>query len=545
MRMTGRSTLGSSPLGPTILAAAVAAFALVSVPGSAGAGPALVVDAASGAVLHQEEATRPWYPASLSKLMTAYTVFRAIRDGRLDLDTPIVISARAARMAPSKIGYPPGTLVSVDDALKMLMVQSANDIAVALAEGVSGSVEAFAVEMNARSRALGMLQSHWVNPNGLPDTAQVSSARDMAVLARAILGEFPQYAGLFRIHAIQSGKRIMRTHNSLVYRYPGADGMKTGFICASGFNVVATATRNGRKLITVVLGSPSVKDRTKEAADLFEDGFRSAGGGFYSAATTIDDLPRSPYTTATEIREIACSRRKGATAASQEEETADVAPGPGPKGDGVMAVLLAQRGGGPSTDPSSPLLTSWVLDPPVQVGPYTGPRKPTAVAAGGNDVPAAATSYADPAPGALVPAKTAPGKPVVLPDEPAGGLPPALGAIRAGTAPADPSAGPLPGQIRRASANPLEDLASDPLPAAKPAVTPLAKKPLVKKPVAKKQIAKKQIANKPAAKPVVQPATTAAAKPAATVPPVPAITADAVPSPVARPPRKRKVEPQG
>ena len=132
----------------------VAGLALGIVEGSASANPTIVVDAASGRVLQQDDATRPWYPASLSKLMTAYTVFKALQDGRIDGGTPIVISSRAARQAPSKMGYPVGTMITVDDALKMLVVHSANDIAVALAEGVSGSVDKFAAEMNANSRAL-------------------------------------------------------------------------------------------------------------------------------------------------------------------------------------------------------------------------------------------------------------------------------------------------------------------------------------------------------------------------------------------------------
>jgi D-alanyl-D-alanine carboxypeptidase len=456
MRMSGRSIVGT----------ALAILALTLAQGGAHAGPSLVVDLGSGSVLHADEATRPWYPASLSKLMTAFTVFKAIGEGRVSLGTPIVISPRAARMAPSKIGYPAGTFVTIDDALKMLMVQSANDIAVALAEGTSGSVEAFANEMNANSRALGMLQSHWVNPNGLPDAAQVSSARDMAVLARAILRDYPQYTSLFAIQAIQSGKRVMRTHNALIYRYPGADGMKTGFICASGFNVVATATRSGRKLIAVILGAPSEKVRTRMAAGLFEDGFH-ASGGFFTASATLDDLPTSPYTTATDIREIACSRRRGAPA-PQDEDAAEAAtaPQPGPRGDGVMATLLAQHGGGSLPASASPLLTSWVIDPPIQVGPYKGPRRPASAgpamaasppAAGA--VPAAATSYADPVE-----------KPVVLPTQPVEAstlLPPALGAIRPGTGAAEASTQPLPGQIPRSTANPLKGLASDPLPVTK------------------------------------------------------------------------------
>jgi len=137
--------------------AAMAGLSATVLAGAASANPSLVLDLQTGRVLHEEDATRPWYPASLSKLMTAYTVFKAIQAGRLDLGTPIAISKRAARMAPSKMGYPVGTLVTVDDALKMLIVPSANDIAIALAEGTSGSVEAFAGEMNGHARQLGMM----------------------------------------------------------------------------------------------------------------------------------------------------------------------------------------------------------------------------------------------------------------------------------------------------------------------------------------------------------------------------------------------------
>ena len=189
--------------------------------------------------------------------MTAYVTLTAVKSGRLTLDSLIPVSARAAAQAPSKMGFKPGTTVTVDNALKMLMVKSANDIAFVLAEGVSGSVENFSNEMNATSRRLGMTQSNWVNPNGLPAENQISSARDIAILARAMLRDFPEYQLYWNIPAIKLGKKLMRNTNSLIGRYNGADGGKTGFICASGFNVVASSSRNGRRLIAVVLGSPS------------------------------------------------------------------------------------------------------------------------------------------------------------------------------------------------------------------------------------------------------------------------------------------------
>jgi D-alanyl-D-alanine carboxypeptidase len=452
---------------------ALAAMAVLASAGGVAAGPSLVVDAASGRVIQSEEATRPWYPASLSKLMTAYTVFKAIQAGRLNVDTPIVISARAAKAAPSKMGYPPGTMVTVDDALKMLIVHSANDIAVALAEGVAGSVEAFSGEMNGYSRALGMQQSSWVNPNGLPDPRQISSARDMALLARAIMTEFPQYDGIFGIQALQAGKRILRTHNALVYRYPGGDGMKTGFICASGFNVVATATRGGRRLITVVLGASSAKERTNIAASLFEKGFSGGGSWFGGGGATLASLSASPYTTPTDIREIACGRKKGGSSAAEQEDVAEVSPpGTGGNKDGVMATLLAQQPGAPvATRGDGPLLTSWTIAPPVPVGPYIGPKRPvgpagvavaTAPAKPAKPGTAQAASYAD-----TTPEQPAAGEPMLLPGSAApGAMPPALGAIRPGDA-ASADRSPLPGQIRR-TANPLRDLQSDPLPSGRP-----------------------------------------------------------------------------
>ena len=234
----------------------LAASSSLSAPARAQATPYLVVDADSGQVLIENEATEVWYPASLTKLMTVYVALDAVRAGKLTMDTPLVMSARAARMQPSKMGFRPGTEVTLDNALKMLMVKSPNDVAVMVAEGVSGSVEAFADDMNAAAKRLGLHESHFVNPNGLHDPEHVSSARDMAIIARALLHEFPDHADLFGIGALQLGGQIIRNHNGLLGRYPGADGMKTGFTCPAGFNVVATANHYGRRLISVVLGAP-------------------------------------------------------------------------------------------------------------------------------------------------------------------------------------------------------------------------------------------------------------------------------------------------
>ena len=276
--------------------------------------PYLVVDADSDQVLMQNEATAPWYPASLTKLMTVYVALDAVRNGKLTLDTPLIMSPRAARMPPSKMGFRPGTEVTLDNALKMLMVKSPNDIAVMVAEGVSGSVEAFADDMNADAQRLGMRESHFVNPNGLHNPEHVSSARDMAIVARALLREFPDHADLFNIGALQLGRQYIPNHNGLLGRYPGADGMKTGFTCPAGFNVVASANHSGRRLIVVVLGAPTARTRNQEAADLFDRGFAMSGGN-----GSPESLP-SGSGPAPNMRSDVCLHRNAALIAAAEEE---------------------------------------------------------------------------------------------------------------------------------------------------------------------------------------------------------------------------------
>ena len=218
------------------------------------------------------------------------------------------------------MGFKAGTTVTVDNALKMLMVKSANDMAVVLAEGVSGSIEKFADDMNAASRRLGMTQSSWVNPNGLPADEQITSARDMAMLARAILKELPEYDSYWHIPSIRFGKRIMRNTNGLIGRYPDADGMKTGFICASGFNVVASATRNGRKLIVVVFGSRSGMGRSEKAAQLFERGFSSGGLSWLMPALGTVDALQPIAAAPPNLRDEMCGKNRKRPASEEDDD---------------------------------------------------------------------------------------------------------------------------------------------------------------------------------------------------------------------------------
>jgi D-alanyl-D-alanine carboxypeptidase len=244
----------------------------------AAAGPYVLIEADTGKVILEQDAGKPWHPASITKLMTTYVAFRAIRDGRQHPFSLLKISQFASSTPPSKAGFPAGQTVTLDNAIKLLMVKSANDMAVVIAEGVSGTQDAFVAEMNATAQLLGMTATRFMNPHGLPDDDQVTTARDMAILAQALIRDFPEYEMYFRIPVLQLGKHTLRNYNRLIDRYPGADGMKTGFICASGFNLVASAHRGNRRLIAVVLGSPNAVARAEQAAMLFERGFQSSAG---------------------------------------------------------------------------------------------------------------------------------------------------------------------------------------------------------------------------------------------------------------------------
>jgi len=330
----------------------------------------LLIEASTGKVLHAENATYPWYPASVTKLMTAYTTLRSVKEGKVSLYTLLTVSRNAAAQQPTKMGFKVGTTVTIDNALKMLMVKSANDIAVTIAEGVGGSLEGFADLMNANARRLGMTQSNFVNPNGLPAENHVTSARDLAILARALIKEFPEYDSYWHISSIRYGNRVMRNYNSLIYRYPGADGMKTGFICASGYNVVASATRNGRRLIAVVLGSWSGAVRAQKAAQLLERGFNSGGLswltpslGTVDALAPIDAQPPN-------LREEMCGghRRKPPSEENEEEpeESANANTASGNESTNGPAFML-----------SNAKPAKFVLGPPVETTPptvvFTGP----------------------------------------------------------------------------------------------------------------------------------------------------------------------------
>jgi D-alanyl-D-alanine carboxypeptidase len=262
----------------------------ISVTPAAWAGPSLLFDVTNGAVLYAEDVDTLWHPASLTKMMTAYVTFVAIQDGTLALDTPIGYSPLANAQGPTRLGLPVGATITVETALQALIMKSANDVAVMLAEAVSGSHEAFVDYMNGMAGRLGMTRTKFANANGLPDPDQITTARDMGKLATAIVRDFPQYAYMWALREMRVGKRQLRTHNGLLIHYPGADGMKTGFICDSGFNIVASATRAEHKLIAVVFGEATVQERGLRTANLLEHGFRTYAWKALFGFQTLDSM---------------------------------------------------------------------------------------------------------------------------------------------------------------------------------------------------------------------------------------------------------------
>lgn len=262
----------------------------------ASAHPFISVDAETGRILEHNQAFERWYPASLTKLMTAYVIFRAINTKEISSQQHIIISKNAANAPTYHSGYKAGSVLTLETALSITLVKSTNDLAIAMSEAVAGSQEAFVERMNAHAQRLGMFGTHFANASGLPNPNNYSTARDMALLAVQIRREFPQYNHYFSIPAIDfgDGRKIEQNSNNLIGRFDGIDGMKTGFICASGFNLVASATRNKRTIITVILGSHNIKEREEKAAQLLDKSFSRKGSPQLTLATL------EPYGTKTQ-----------------------------------------------------------------------------------------------------------------------------------------------------------------------------------------------------------------------------------------------------
>ncbi len=275
----------------TVCSVLAALFAVIP----ANAGTLLVYDASNGRVLYAEDADQPWYAASLTKMMTAYLVFEAYESGRAQPDTKITISKYAASRPRMRLGLGANKKISFDHALKALLIRSANDIAVAIAEALEKTEDAFVARMNATAHRLGMYATRFINPHGLPGEHQHTTARDMAILTEAISERFPQYLSMFAIESAQIGKRTYGNHNPLLRTYAGTDGMKTGFTCSAGYNIVASATREGQRIVAIVMGSVNGKARKILAKHLLEYGFSVAPWKKLVPGPTIWSLPETRY----------------------------------------------------------------------------------------------------------------------------------------------------------------------------------------------------------------------------------------------------------
>ena len=344
-------SLGMATLGLMALATA-----------SSVAGPSLLFDAKTGQVIESQDAFARWYPASLTKLMTTYVAFRAVDAGEVTLQSPVRVSRNATNEPPSKMGYPVGTVLSLDDAIKIIMVKSANDIATSIGESLAGSEAAWAARMNAESKRLGMTGSHWVNAHGLHDDDQYTTARDLAILASTLRRDYPQYASYFSIEGLSFGKQVIPSHNKLIGRFEGADGMKTGYTCPAGSNLVASATRDGRTLMAIVIGATSVKARNETAAGLLAKGFSqpTAGGPTLAAMTPSGAGIDQP----TNMREALCTKAGSQALRKKERE---IAAQRKKEGNPEPASYLTKRDG-----PRELI--------PISIGTATGPA-PAAIAA--------------------------------------------------------------------------------------------------------------------------------------------------------------------
>ena len=296
-RQKGRRTtrLGSIVIGLVVSLCILAASQVFAAETAQARYASIVIDGETGEVLRSRSADIRRYPASLTKMMTLYLLFEAIDEGRLHLTSKLKVSKRAAGQPPSKLGLRAGSTISVEDAIKALVVKSANDIAVVVAEALGGTEVEFAKKMTRKARALGMSRTSFRNASGLPNRKQRSTARDMAQLARALMRDFPHRYHYFDDRRFRHRGRVHRSPNKLLGRYRGMDGIKTGYIRASGFNLVASAERDGRRVIAVVFGGKSARSRNSHMANLLDLGFtRIAERDAKRGRVRYAGIPRPP-----------------------------------------------------------------------------------------------------------------------------------------------------------------------------------------------------------------------------------------------------------
>jgi D-alanyl-D-alanine carboxypeptidase len=336
--------------GVVSFAAALALVFGASTPAAAAKGnpkyAAIVMHADSGDVLFARAPDEKRYPASLTKMMTLYLLFEELEAGRMTLDQSLAVSAQAAGQPPSKLGLSSGSTIDVETAIEALVVKSANDVAVTVAESISGSEWKFAQAMTRKAAALGMRSTTFKNASGLPNSKQTTTARDLVTLSRRLVQDFPQYFDYFDIESFTWNGRTYRTHNALVKTFDGADGLKTGYTQRSGFNLATTASRDGSRLIGVVLGGRSVRTRDAHMREILTASFES----IRSNPTLIAALHRatpSPRLKPTLVAMLAANNTPALTADAgvRQEMTlaaASFAPvGPAPRSDAISALISA------------------------------------------------------------------------------------------------------------------------------------------------------------------------------------------------------------
>lgn len=390
---------------------------------------AIVIDANSGQVLLAANADQQRYPASLTKIMTLYLLFEQLEAGRLKLNSPLTVSAHASAQPPSKLGLQPGQTISVEDAIKALVTKSANDVAVIVAEAVAGSESAFARQMTQKARALKMTRTTYRNASGLPDPGQMTSARDQALLGLAIQDRFPGYYKYFSTSVFSFRGRSMANHNRLLGRVHGVDGIKTGYIRASGFNLVTSARRDNRHIVAVVLGGTSGAQRDAHMRNLIESRIVVASTKPTRSRTTeVAAIPAPPK------RVRVAAANIDATQNSDDGPSARSVPIPRqPVGD-VASQEIAQPATG-STEPMRPVPVQTMS---VRPGPATAQAVAAAQAVTAASIPASEetaveqgdTSSGD-APSNSAANNNAPAG-NVLPPMPAGARPGVLGTMRTG-----------------------------------------------------------------------------------------------------------------
>ena len=344
---------------------------------------AIVIEANSGKILYERMSNEVRYPASLTKMMTLYLLFEQIQRGNLSLSTPMTTSAYAASQDPTRLGLQAGNQITVEDAIKAIVVRSANDVAVVIGEHLAGSEWAFAAKMTQKARELGMAHTTFVNCSGLPDESQQSTAFDLALLSRHLITDYPQFYPYFRLQSFTWNDRSFEGHNNLMKFFDGADGLKTGYTRMSGFNLASSATRQGTRLISVVMGGRSARDRDIQTAELLEGEFTKLGLG--RPAPVI--MAMSPLVLDDE-EAAAASEEESAAAFRPDAKVATAAPPAAPAPASPLVPMTPQPAPVVASLPSSPREVGQgdieqVRSPPVvnsgqwgiQVGAHSTPEK--------------------------------------------------------------------------------------------------------------------------------------------------------------------------